>query len=234
MLSACAFYEHGVSLGLTCRFNERAERVVVRHGSVTGVQTGRGNYATRLVVNAAGGQTKEVAQETELAVSVQPDCHEAGITEPVQPFLAPMVVDIRSMPGSKNCYFHQHTNGQVIFCITPDPPVWGSDRRETSGFLPMTARRMLDIMPRLASIRVRRTWRGMYPMTPDGSPIVGRSSAIQGYLFAGGMCGQGFMLGPGVGSLVARLAAGSLKNGDEEILAELSPGREFGKAEELK
>jgi sarcosine oxidase subunit beta len=53
--------------------------------------------------------------------------------------------------------------------------------------------------------RVRRTWRGLYPMTPDGLPIVGWSKQVEGYLLAVGMCGQGFMLGMGVGQEVASL-----------------------------
>ena len=47
-----------------------------------------------------------------LDAPVHPDSHEAGITEPVAPFLRPMVVDIRPAPGSKNYYFYQHKPGQ--------------------------------------------------------------------------------------------------------------------------
>ena len=79
-----------------------------------------------------------------------------------------MIVDIRPAPGSTNYYFYQHITGQIVFCITPSPNPWGEDCGETSDFLPMVSRRMLEIMPRLANIRVRRTWRGLYPMTPDG------------------------------------------------------------------
>jgi len=167
-------------------------------------------------------------------VPVHPDSHEAGITEPVAPFLRPMVVDIRPAPGSHNYYFCQHKPGQIIFCITPDPPIVGTDRRETSAFLPMVARRMVDLMPLLANIKVRRTWRGLYPMTPDGSPIVGRSGVLEGYVHAEGMCGQGYMLGPGVGALVARLVTGQLADGDTQVLEELSPIRKFGGVEALK
>jgi sarcosine oxidase subunit beta len=124
--------------------------------------------------------------------------------------------------------------GQVIFCITPEPPMIGSDRRETSAFLPMVARRMVGLMPKLANLKVRRTWRGLYPNTPDGSPIVGRSKTLEGYIDAVGMCGQGYMLGPGVGSLVARLITKSQTKNDEEILHELRPDREFAGAEALK
>jgi sarcosine oxidase subunit beta len=185
-------------------------------------------------VNAAGPWARSLAQSGGLDVPVNPDCHEAGITEPAQRFLEPMVVDIRRTPGAANYYFYQAHSGQVIFCITPDPPLIGTDRRETSEFLPMVARRMVGLMPKLANLKVRRTWRGLYPMTPDGSPVVGRSATLDGYLDAVGMCGQGYMLGPGVGALVSRMVTKALTADDEAILHELRPDREFGGVEKLK
>jgi glycine/D-amino acid oxidase-like deaminating enzyme len=48
------------------------------------------------------------------------------------------------------------------------------------------------------------------------------------------MCGQGLMLGTGVGELVARLVAGTTTAGDEIVLREFSPYREFKGMEKLK
>jgi sarcosine oxidase subunit beta len=166
---------------------------------------------------------------------VTPDSHEGGISEPVAPFLGPMLVDTRPAPGSANYYFFQLRSGQVVFCITPSPSLWGEDRRETSEFLPMVSQRMVDLVPRLRGLRVRRTWRGLYPMTPDGSPLVGWSREVEGYLLAIGMCGQGFMLGPGLGELLARLVARSpLSDKDREVLEILSPYRPFQAEEALR
>lgn len=234
MRSNLAFYRRAKSLGVDFRFNERVTAIIRRKGQVVGVRTDKGGYATECMVNAAGAWAKALAQTGGLDAPVEPDCHEAGITEPVARFMKPMVVDIRPAPGSKNYYFHQSAMGQVIFCITPDPAILGSDRRETSSFLPMTAARMVDLMPKLANLKVRRTWRGLYPMTPDGSPIVGRSTELKGYIDAVGMCGQGYMLGPGVGSLVARLVTDRLTADDRATLEELRPDRVFGGVEALK
>ena len=234
MLSACAFHKRAVELGVECRFNERVTSIMRRKGTVVGVRTDKGGYATPCVVNAAGPWARSLAQSGGLDVPVNPDCHEAGITEPAQRFLEPMIVDIRQTPGAANYYFYQAHSGQVIFCITPDPPLIGTDRRETSEFLPMVARRMVGLMPKLANLKVRRTWRGLYPMTPDGSPVVGRSATLEGYVDAVGMCGQGYMLGPGVGALVSRMVTKTLTDEDGEILHELRPDREFAGVEKLK
>jgi len=81
---------------------------------------------------------------------------------------------------------------------------------------------------------VRRVWRGLYPMSPDGSPLAGWSREVEGLFHATGMCGQGFMLGPGLGEVVARMIDESTTDDDKVIMEGFSPYREFGGEEALK
>ena len=235
LLLGHALYDAAKAAGATFRFNEQVTGICVNNGRVAGVKTAEGSYDAPVVINAAGPWAKQVGELLGFDHPVRPDSHEGGITEPVAHFLNPMVVDIRPAPGSANYYYFQLATGQVVFCITPSPNIWGDDRRETSVFLPMVARRMVDLMPRLTNIRVRRTWRGLYPMSPDGSPLVGWSREVKGYLMAIGMCGQGFMLGPGLGELLARaVTQDEVGEKDQEVLDILSPYREFAGMEALK
>jgi sarcosine oxidase, subunit beta len=234
LLAGHAYCDQAKRYGATFRYGERVTSIVVEDGRVRGVETDVGRYGADVVVNAAGAWARELGALVGLDHPVQPDSHEAGITEAVAHFLKPMIVDIRPAPGSANYYFHQLATGQVTFCITPEPAILGFDCQETSSFLPQVSRRMVDVMPRLARLRVRRTWRGLYPMTPDGSPLVGWAEEPAGYLMAVGMCGQGFMLGPGLGELLSRMVLGRLTVDDHEVLAELSPERVFGGQEVLK
>jgi sarcosine oxidase subunit beta len=234
LLALHAFYKHAKQRGAEFRFNESVTGLDVAGGRVRGVQTDKGKYGADVVINAAGAWAAPLARLAGLEVPVRPDSHEAAITEAVAHFLDPMVVDIRPVTGSANYYFYQHATGQIVFCITPSPSIWGEDCRETSEFLPMVARRMVDVMPRLKNIRVRRTWRGLYPMTPDGFPIVGWTKEVEGYLLAVGMCGQGLMLGPGLGELIARMVKRDLAESDQKMLDILSPYRQFAGQEKLK
>ncbi|MGQ9470972.1 MAG: NAD(P)/FAD-dependent oxidoreductase [Candidatus Aminicenantales bacterium] len=234
LLAIESFYRHARKAGAEFRFREEVTSIVTAGGKIKAVTTNKQTYGAEVVINAAGAWAAEVAKLVNVEVPVKPDSHEAAVTEPVKRFFEPMVVDIRPAAGSANYYFYQHATGQVIFCITPHPNIWGFDERETSAFLPMVARRMLELMPRLKNIRVRRTWRGLYPMTPDGFPIVGWSGEVEGFLLAVGMCGQGFMLGPGLAELLCRIVANKLTPDDEIILGYLSPQRQFAGEEKLK
>lgn len=234
LLANEAFYRRAKAAGAEFKFKENVTNLLIESGKIKGVVSDRGQYGAQVVINAAGAWAAEVARMAGVEIPVTPDSHEAAVTEPVQRFFHPMIVDLRPADGSANYYFYQHATGQVIFCITPNPSLWGFDVRETGQFLPMVSKRMIDLMPRLKNIRVRRTWRGLYPMTPDGFPIVGWTREVDGFLLAAGMCGQGFMLGPGLAELLTRIVARQPQPADEEILSYLSPYRSFVSEEKLK
>lgn len=220
--------------GAEFKFNEKADGFHIEKNRITSVRTNKGIYDSANVLNAAGVHAKEVSNMAGIDIPVDPDSHEAGISEPVKPFMGPMVVDIRKEPGSKNFYFYQNSIGHVVFCLTPDPPIWGTDNRATSPFLPMIARRMIKVMPMLANLKVRRTWRGQYPNTPDGFPIVGKMRGLDNFYQAVGMCGQGFMLGPGLAELIYRLIIDNCDSDNLEILRSFDPYRDFKGREVFK
>jgi sarcosine oxidase, subunit beta len=234
--TSAAFHKLALDSGAEFRFGERIVGLDTDGRRVRRLRTDKGAYEADVFVNAAGAQAAELAAMAGVSIPVRPDCHEAAVTEPVERFLEPMLVDIRSEEESGNYYFYQTSTGQIVFCITPRPQIWGTDTDGTSSFLPHCARRMIELYPRLASLKVRRTWRGMYPMTPDGQPIVGFAREAENFLLATGMCGQGFMLGLGLGKILAELLAGERPAEGSEtglILDRLSPYRKFQGMEAL-
>lgn len=223
--------------GAVFNYNEKVNNLITKKNRIEGVKTDNGVYFADVVVNAAGAYAKEIGEFAGLDIQIFPESHEAGISAPVKRFLEPLVVDLR--PGidekTANFYFGQNSEKAIIFCYTPKPPVPGVDIRCTSEFMPIIANRLIDLIPRLKNLSIRRLWRGLYPMTPDGYPIVGESE-ISGFYLAAGMCGQGFMMGPGVGKNLAELIANGKTEIDERVFESLSPKRDFyaGKVEALK
>lgn len=234
LLLGSAYYFHCLDQGVEFRFGESVSGMDLAEGKVISVITNKDRYYCGTLINAAGNHAREIGQMAGLDLPVEPDNHEAGITEPVARFFGPMVIDMRKAPGSANFYFYQNHEGQVCFCITPDPPIVGIDNRSTSEFLPLCSKRMLEIYPRLRHLKVRRTWRGQYPMTPDGFPIVGRSREVKNLVNAVGMCGQGLMLGPGLGELICRITLDKLDESDLRILKSFNPYRDFSGMEAFK
>ncbi|MHA1671714.1 MAG: NAD(P)/FAD-dependent oxidoreductase [Promethearchaeota archaeon] len=239
LLSLHAFYRQAKKYGADYRFNETVTDIITENGIISGLKTNKSKYYAAHIVNAAGSHANTIGKMINIDLPVIPESHEAGITEPVNKFFNPMVVDIRpamdsAFGNSKNYYFYQNKEGKIIFCLTPEPSIIGTDRRETSSFLPQITKRMISLLPRLKNIKIRRTWRGLYPMTPDGNPILGTVEGINGYINAVGMSGQGFMLGPGIGELISRLIRAKLTLQDKEILKDFAFTRDYDKEENLK
>jgi glycine/D-amino acid oxidase-like deaminating enzyme len=233
LLLADANYQLARKTGADFYFKETVTDITVEGSKITKVITDKESYSAGLVINCAGAFANEIGSMTGQDLPVYPDSHEAGITQPVQHLFDPMIVDIRPADDSKNYYFYQNSEGQVVFCITPLPVRSGLDCDNTSEFLPQVVKRMIDIYPRLRNLSVRRTWRGLYPMTPDGFPIIGINKDIENNLLAVGMCGQGFMLGPGVGKILAEtFVDGSTEH--DFIFKQLTPYRNFDTEEMLK
>ncbi len=238
LLAAESLTNEARRLGAEFRFRESVTGLVTEgeRGSlaVVGVRT-RGpdgkahEHRAAAVVNAAGAHASGICSMAGLDIPVLPDSHEAGISAPVRPFLGPLVVDLRPGPDGRtsNFYFGQNSEGQVIFCYTPARIFPGEDRRSTGEFMPTVARRLVDLIPRFRNLTVRRIWRGLYPMTADGVPVIGMDPCVEGLYLGIGMCGQGLMLGPGVGMNLASLITTGSPSIDGEAFDALSPGRDF-------
>jgi sarcosine oxidase subunit beta len=232
ILAARAFFRQAREFGAEFKFGETVTGLETGNGSAIKVRTTKGVYSAGKVLNAAGARAREIGKMMGVELPVDPDSHEGGVTEPVEPFFKPLVVDIRRLSGSKNVYFYQEKLGHLIFCLTPEPIIPGTNRDSTSGFLPLVARRMVNLFPRLRNLRVRRIWRGLYPMTPDGVPIVDRVKGKEDLYVAVGLCGQGLMLGPGIALNLVNLITKGQPLLPEKIFKSYSLYRDFGRASE--
>ncbi len=201
-------------------------KIHVENGSVQSVTTASGDtYSAPNVVNTAGPWAREVGSMAGVDLPVEPERHEALITEGVQYEGIPMLVDYRAEGG----YFVQRVSGQFIGCFTPEEQVPGKSTDSTLEFLVEMSRRMCRLVPALENVAVLRQWAGSYCMTPDGNPIVDQTE-VKGYYCSVGMCGHGFMLGPALGKYLAHF----MTEGSWPIpMEEFAYGRSFGEREKM-
>lgn len=238
LLAPVGFQREAQRNGAEFLFKEKVTAYQRNGNQITGVITDKGKYSAGMVILAAGADAAEHGPMLDIDIPVVPDTHEAGISAPVKHFLAPLIVDLRPGPEGKtvNFYFGQNSEGQIIFCYTPKELFYGTDRESQSEFMPIIANRMISLIPRLQNLLIRRIWRGCYPMTPDGVPIMDFVPDIKGLFLAVGMCGQGFMLGPGAGKNIASIIVDNKPIISEEANSYFRYDRDFyaAKKEALK
>lgn len=232
ILSPVAFKREAIRCGAEYHLNETVTGYLRKGDRITGVVTDKGSYESCWVVLAAGSDAAKHGPLLGFEIPVTPDSHEAGISAPIAHFLAPLIVDLRPGPEGKtsNFYFGQNKEGQIIFCYTPKDLFIGTNRENLSEFLPVLAARMIALIPKFKNLLIRRIWRGCYPMTPDGVPIIDFAPGLEGLILAVGMCGQGLMLGPGVGKNITSMILSNQPCISEEAQACFCCDRDIYKA----
>lgn len=173
-----------------------------RSGGFT-VTTDRGAMRARRVVNAAGVWSPQLASHLGVTIPTHPVRHEICSSEPLKPFLGPMVSELTS-----GLYCSQSMRGELVGGITIPGHDHTAQLHSSQAFLPTYARRLTKLMPSLAPVKVLRQWAGPYDASPDGNPILGEVAAVPGFFLACGFVGHGFMMAPIVGKLYADWLAG--------------------------
>ncbi len=205
-------FEAVQNLGVEVCLGTEVYRIAARDDRRLSVDGAHGRLDADIVVNAAGGWSSEVARRAGVDLPTRPVRHEICATEPLKPFLDPMVVR-----ASDGLYFSQTMRGELVGGISvPHPEGLGPGMTTSAGFLVRYARAVLGLYPALRDLRVLRAWSGYYDESPDGLPILGPDPSLPGLVHAAGFGGHGFMLAPAIGRLVAAAALG-------ERTAELAP-----------
>jgi len=181
------------------------------------VHTPRGAVRARRVINATGAWSPKLAQMIGVEVPTYPIRHEICSSEPLKPFLRPMVSELAS-----GLYCSQSMRGEIVGGVTipGHDPTYGMG--STLEFLATYARRLVRLMPILGEIKVLRQWAGPYDQSPDGNPILGAAPGHPDFFLACGFVGHGFMMAPIIGKLYGEWLTG----GDpHEIFARYTLGR---------
>jgi sarcosine oxidase subunit beta len=154
--------------------------------------------ATHRVVNAAGAWSPRIARMLGVELPNRPHRHEICSSEPLKPWLKPLVADL-----SDGLYFSQSTRGEIVGGIGNEYVAPGLDQESSHAFLGRYASALVRACPVLGAVKVLRQWAGCYDLTPDANPIVGGVDEIEGFFQASGFMGHGFMMAPVMGKRIA-------------------------------
>lgn len=197
-----AYTEAAKRLGVEIYTYTEAIGIDVKAGKIKGVNTNRGYISTDKILLAAGAWSRDVGRLAGVEVPVRPERHQILVTEPVNPILEPMI-----MSFAGNIYLQQEPGGEFIMGFGPAEHETLSIT-STWDFIETMCQKAVSYLPYLKDIRVIRQWAGLYEMSPDAQPILGKAEEVEGFYLATGFSGHGFMFGPITGQLMAEYILG--------------------------
>ncbi|MDE0060865.1 MAG: FAD-dependent oxidoreductase [Defluviicoccus sp.] len=174
--------------------------ILTDKGRVAGVETTRGRIACGKILQAVAGSSPLLAAMAGFRLPIRTVPLQACVTEPLKPFLDPIVVS-----GSLHVYVSQSARGELVMGGPTDPYALYA-QRPTLEFKEGLAAPMLALFPFLAEVRVLRQWAGLADMTPDFSPIMGLTP-LGGYYIDAGWGTWGFKATPVCGKRMAETVA---------------------------
>ncbi|MCG0276227.1 MAG: FAD-binding oxidoreductase [Thermosediminibacteraceae bacterium] len=197
-----AYAEAAKRLGVKIYTYTEVTGIMVEGGRIKGVNTNRGDIYTDKVLIAAGAWSREIGAMAGVDIPVRPERHQILVTEPVNHRLGPMI-----MSFAGNIYCQQEPGGEFIMGHGPAEHETYSVTSSWD-FLEEMCRKAVRFLPYLKNIRVVRQWSGLYEISPDAQPILGKVPQVEGLYVATGFSGHGFMFGPITGVLMAECILG--------------------------
>ena len=165
-------------------------------GAIEGVETSRGYIATRRVGVVAAGHTSVVMARAGLRMPLESFPLQALVSEPVKPVF-PCVV----MSNAVHAYISQSDKGELVIGAGTDQYI--SYSQQGGLHVPIhTLDAICELFPQFSRMRMLRSWGGIVDVTPDRSPIIGKTPIPGLYLNCGWGTG-GFKATPGSGNVFA-------------------------------
>ena len=187
------------------------ERLLLEGGRVAGVDTSQGRFSSATVVSAQNIWARDIERWTGIETPVRAERHSVLALAGSEPYASSMPVykDLGS-PGMLYCRSYGGTQmlvseggaGETL----PEP-----DNQQ--GDIPIDhvlqiGAQVAERFPSFASAGLASSWTGVYDVTPDWNPVLGRLPDVPGLVVAYGFSGHGFKLSPAVGRVLAQEALG--------------------------
>lgn len=182
---------------------------LLRRGDrVTGVAAGGDREHADTVVLAAGVWSAALAAGAGVCLPIETELHRVAVLAHPSWEGAPFAC----IDSVTQTYFRPEAGGArtLVGCFTgprgadPDGIPPGAAAEEVAPLALAASHRI----PALADAGIAGGVAGVYDMTPDARPLLGRLPGLDGLVVAAGFSGMGFKIAPAVGEAVAGLIAG--------------------------
>jgi len=169
-------------------------------GRVIGVETPRGLIRAEKVALSVAGHTSVLAETAGISLPLQSYPLQALVSEPIKP-----VLDTVINSGTVNVYVSQSDKGELVIGGARDRYV-SYAQRGSFQVIEDVVTNLLELFPSFSRLKELRQWAGIVDVSPDASPIIGKTPVRGLYLNCGWGTG-GFKATPGAGWLLAHAVA---------------------------
>jgi sarcosine oxidase, subunit beta len=161
----------------------------------------KGRLETDIVLNAAGAFSGEVGKRASLDIPVLPYRRNIYATAPVQnfPHPTPLIIDMTT-----GVYLRSEGE-RFIFGLSNHNEPAGDNQAVDWAWMEHTLELALPRFPFLetAGLDRKACWAGLYEITPDHIPILGRMPSVENFYNACGFSGHGVQHAPATGLILS-------------------------------
>ena len=201
---------YGIASGYLKRARELGVRVAlstpvtgaqIKGDRLMAVETPDGLVSGKFVVNACGAWSGQVASLFGVDLPVQPYRRNAYMTERFPKFPDPIPLTFDVDTG----FWMRKEQDNILFGMANPAEAPGDNLNVDWEWLPKVLDAGIDRFPLLIEARLAKNqcWAGLYEISPDHMPILGRHPEMPNYLHASGFSGHGVMHSPATGMLIA-------------------------------
>ena len=187
------------------------ERLLLEGGRVVGVETNQGTFHSNTVISTQNIWAGEIEQWTGVPTPVKAERHAVlALAGPeAYSFKMPVFKDLGS-PGMLYCRSYGG-NQMLVSEGTVGEALAQPDNEQgdiSMDYVVEVGSQVAERFPSFAEAGLASSWTGVYDVTPDWNPVLGRLPDVPGLVVGYGFSGHGFKLSPGVGLVLAQEALG--------------------------
>lgn len=160
------------------------------------IETSKGAVACDQVALCVAGHSSQVAALAGLRLPIESIALQAMVTEPIKPILNTVIGSL-----VVHAYISQSDRGEIVIGGGADPFNSYAQRGILTTSRENTAA-VLELIPSFSRLRMMRQWAGICDVSPDSSPIVGRTPVKNLFISTGWGTG-GFKAIPAGGDTLA-------------------------------
>jgi len=170
------------------------------NGRIDAVKTNRGTIKAGQVLSCTAGWSTLIGDMAGVPLPITTHILQALVTEPLKPLL-----DVVIVSSQMHVYISQTDRGEFLMGAEIEP--WTTYRMQgTLNFMQEVARHALELFPQLERARILRSWAGLCDLSPDYSPVLGKTE-VDNFHVSAGWGTYGFKAAPIVGKTLAELVA---------------------------